>query len=56
MPRTTRYAASRRSRPGLVDDKRLRVEVDTVLPLEQVAKAHEIGQTGRTKGKIVLTL
>jgi NADPH:quinone reductase-like Zn-dependent oxidoreductase len=41
---------------GLVTTGQLRVEVDTVLPLEQVAKAHEIGQTGRTKGKIVLTL
>jgi NADPH:quinone reductase-like Zn-dependent oxidoreductase len=41
---------------GLVATGQLRVEVDTVLPLEQVAKAHEIGQTGRTTGKIVLTL
>ncbi|PWU46054.1 NADPH:quinone reductase [Micromonospora globispora] len=41
---------------GLVDTEQLRVEVDTVLPLEQVAKAHEIGQTGRTKGKVILTL
>ncbi|MGB2570969.1 NADP-dependent oxidoreductase [Micromonospora citrea] len=40
----------------LVSAGQLRVEVDTVLPLEQVAKAHEIGQTGRTKGKIILTL
>jgi NADPH:quinone reductase-like Zn-dependent oxidoreductase len=40
----------------LVEAGQLRVEVDTVLPLEQVAKAHEISQTGRTKGKIVLTL
>lgn len=39
----------------LVSVGQLRVEVDTVLPIEQVAKAHEIGQTGRTKGKIVLT-
>jgi NADPH:quinone reductase-like Zn-dependent oxidoreductase len=41
---------------ALVAAGQLRVEVDTVLSLEQVAKAHEIGQTGRTKGKIVLTL
>ncbi|MFD7336803.1 NADP-dependent oxidoreductase [Streptomyces violascens] len=34
----------------------LRVRVDTVLPLEQAAKAHEIGETGRTTGKIVLTV
>jgi NADPH:quinone reductase-like Zn-dependent oxidoreductase len=41
---------------GLVGMGQLRVEVDRVLPLEQIAKAHEIGQTGRTQGKIVLTL
>lgn len=41
---------------NLVSTGQLRVEVDTVLPLEQAAKAHEIGQTGRTKGKIILTL
>ncbi|MBO3737852.1 NADP-dependent oxidoreductase [Actinoplanes flavus] len=40
----------------LADAGLLRVEVDTVLPLEQAAKAHEIGQTGRTSGKIILTL
>nr|WP_236718625.1 zinc-binding dehydrogenase [Actinoplanes sp. TFC3] len=40
----------------LVDKGHLRVEVDTVLPLEQVAKAHEIGQAGHTKGKIILKL
>uniref|UniRef100_A0AAU2UZN6 NADP-dependent oxidoreductase n=1 Tax=Streptomyces sp. NBC_00003 TaxID=2903608 RepID=A0AAU2UZN6_9ACTN len=34
----------------------LRVRIDTVLPLEQAAKAHEIGETGRTTGKIVLTV
>jgi NADPH:quinone reductase-like Zn-dependent oxidoreductase len=38
----------------LADTGQLRVEVHTVLPLEQVAKAHEIGQTGRTTGKIIL--
>ncbi|MGK5671853.1 NADP-dependent oxidoreductase [Micromonospora sp. URMC 106] len=41
---------------GLVGAGQLRVEVDTVLPLEQVATAHEIGQAGRAKGKIILTL
>jgi NADPH:quinone reductase-like Zn-dependent oxidoreductase len=40
----------------LVSTGALRVEVDTVLPLEQVARAHEIGQTGRARGKIILTL
>ncbi|MGW3811924.1 NADP-dependent oxidoreductase [Micromonospora sp. NPDC005113] len=49
-------AAGLTSLANLVGTGQLRVEVDTVLPLEQVAKAHEIGQTGRTKGKIILTL
>lgn len=40
---------------GLVDTGRLRVEIDTVLPLAEAAKAHEHGETGRTRGKIVLT-
>ncbi len=35
---------------------RLRVRVDTVLPLAQAAKAHEIGEAGHTAGKIVLTV
>ncbi|MFF1379276.1 NADP-dependent oxidoreductase [Streptomyces sp. NPDC058308] len=41
---------------SLAASGRLRVRVDTVLPLEQAAKAHEIGETGRTAGKIVLTV
>ncbi|MGW7023590.1 NADP-dependent oxidoreductase [Streptomyces decoyicus] len=41
---------------GLVDSGRLRVTVDTVLPLEEAAKAHTLGETGRTTGKIVLTV
>lgn len=41
---------------ALVESGRLRVHVDTVLPLEQAGKAHEIGETGRTQGKIVLTV
>ncbi|MDI6104935.1 NADP-dependent oxidoreductase [Actinoplanes sp. NEAU-A12] len=41
---------------ALVDAGRLRVEVDTVLPLEQAAKAHEIGQAGHARGKIILTV
>ncbi|MDG4830596.1 NADP-dependent oxidoreductase [Solwaraspora sp. WMMD1047] len=38
----------------LVAVGQLRVEVHTVLPLEQAAEAHEIGQAGRTTGKIIL--
>ncbi|MEU3060825.1 NADP-dependent oxidoreductase [Streptomyces subrutilus] len=41
---------------ALVDRGLLKPLVDTVLPLEQAAKAHEIGELGRTTGKIVLTV
>ncbi|MFF5205840.1 NADP-dependent oxidoreductase [Streptosporangium sp. NPDC000396] len=41
---------------ALVEAGQLRAEIDTVLPLEQAAKAHEIGEAGRTTGKIVLTV
>ncbi|MFD9882737.1 NADP-dependent oxidoreductase [Streptomyces alboflavus] len=41
---------------ALVEDGRLRVLVDTVLPLEQAAQAHTLGETGRTTGKIVLAV
>jgi NADPH:quinone reductase-like Zn-dependent oxidoreductase len=40
----------------LVRAGRLRPHVRTVLPLGQAAKAHEIGETGQTFGKIVLTV
>ncbi len=39
---------------GLVDEGRLRVEVAAVLPLEDAGKAHELGEAGRTRGKLVL--
>lgn len=38
----------------LVEEGRLRAEIDTVLPLEDAAKAHAYGERGRTQGKIVL--
>ncbi|MCO6008263.1 NADP-dependent oxidoreductase [Actinoallomurus purpureus] len=40
----------------LVEGGALRVVVDQVLPLEAAAKAHELSETGRVKGKIVLTV
>ncbi|WP_433894521.1 NADP-dependent oxidoreductase [Streptomyces sp. CA-111067] len=40
----------------LVEADRLRAEISTVLPLEQAATAHELGETGRSTGKIVLTV
>jgi NADPH:quinone reductase-like Zn-dependent oxidoreductase len=41
---------------ALVESSKLRVTIDTALPLEQAAKAHELGEGGRTTGKIVLTV
>ncbi|MFG2619315.1 NADP-dependent oxidoreductase [Streptomyces sp. NPDC048507] len=41
---------------ALADQGLLKPLIDTVLPLEQAAKAHEIGERGRTTGKIVLTV
>jgi len=40
----------------LVAAGRLRVAVDSVLPLAEAAKAHEISERGQTAGKIVLTV
>jgi NADPH:quinone reductase-like Zn-dependent oxidoreductase len=39
----------------LVEAGRLRPHVEQVLPLAEVAKAHELIESGRTKGKIVLS-
>jgi len=41
---------------GLVRSGQLRVHVSETFPLDQVATAHEHGESGRTTGKIVLTL
>ncbi|MFD7030689.1 NADP-dependent oxidoreductase [Streptomyces sp. NPDC059917] len=41
---------------ALAEEGALRPLVDTVLPLAQAAKAHELGELGRTTGKIVLTV
>jgi NADPH:quinone reductase-like Zn-dependent oxidoreductase len=48
--------AAMRAIAALVEAGRLRVEVAAVLPLEEAAKAHELGETNRTTGKIVLTV
>jgi NADPH:quinone reductase-like Zn-dependent oxidoreductase len=34
----------------------LGVEIAATFPLEEAAKAHELGETGRTRGKVVLTV
>ncbi|TJZ57372.1 NADP-dependent oxidoreductase [Streptomyces piniterrae] len=41
---------------ALVETGRLRVIVDAVFPLEEAARAHRVGETGHTTGKIVLTV
>jgi NADPH:quinone reductase-like Zn-dependent oxidoreductase len=39
---------------GLIDEGTVRVEVSAHLPLEDAVKAHEMIETGHTRGKIVL--
>lgn len=41
---------------ALAEAGRLRPRVDTVLPLDMAGKAHEIAASGRTTGKIVLSV
>ncbi|WP_309113879.1 NADP-dependent oxidoreductase [Saccharothrix sp.] len=41
---------------ALVDKGELRVVVAETFPLEDVGKAHELGEAGRTTGKVVLTV
>ncbi|MGW1124275.1 NADP-dependent oxidoreductase [Streptomyces sp. NPDC002526] len=48
--------AGLRAVASLVEDGHLRVIVDEVFPLEEAAKAHAHGETGRTTGKIVLSV
>ena len=40
----------------LVANGALRPHVSRTFPLEDAARAHELGEAGRTKGKLVLTL
>jgi NADPH:quinone reductase-like Zn-dependent oxidoreductase len=41
---------------GLVEAGELRVHVERTFPLEDAARAHELGEAGRTQGKLVLTV
>ncbi|MFB7495835.1 zinc-binding dehydrogenase [Streptomyces sp. NPDC056161] len=41
---------------GLVEAGKLRPEVPVVLPLADAAKAHELIESGRTRGKVVLSV
>ncbi|MEV0296761.1 NADP-dependent oxidoreductase [Nocardia sp. NPDC050710] len=47
-------SAGLRALADLVAAGKLRAEIDTVLPLTDAAAAHARGETGRTRGKIVL--
>ncbi len=38
----------------LIDEGKLKAHVSTVLPLAEVKKAHQLSESGRTRGKIVL--
>ena len=38
----------------LIDTGKLKSRVETVLPLSEARKAHELSQAGHTRGKIVL--
>jgi len=40
----------------LVDEGRVKVNVETVLPLSEARRAHELSQTGHQRGKIVLNI
>ncbi|MEV0221488.1 NADP-dependent oxidoreductase [Streptomyces sp. NPDC050704] len=40
---------------SLLADGRVHIHVDAVLPFTEAAKAHELGESGHTMGKIVLT-
>ncbi|MGH8728265.1 MAG: NADP-dependent oxidoreductase [Burkholderiales bacterium] len=40
----------------LVDSGKLKPVIETVLPLSETRRAHELGQTGHTRGKIVLDI
>ncbi len=41
---------------ALVETSDLRVHVERTFPLAHAAEAHELGETGRTQGKLVLTV
>ena len=39
---------------GLIEEGKLKTHIETVLPLTEVRKAHQLSQSGRARGKIVL--
>jgi NADPH:quinone reductase-like Zn-dependent oxidoreductase len=41
---------------GLVEAREVRIELAEVLPLVEVRRAHELSESGHTRGKIILTI
>ena len=41
---------------GLIEDGKLKIHIEKVLPMTEVKKAYQLSQTGRTRGKIVLMI
>ena len=39
---------------GLIDSGHVKVDVETVLPLSEASRAHELSESGHARGKIVL--
>ncbi|WP_318215724.1 NADP-dependent oxidoreductase [Streptomyces sp. SCL15-6] len=48
--------ADMREIAGLVESGRLRATIERTFPLADAARAHELGETGRTTGKLVLVV
>ncbi|MER7720923.1 NADP-dependent oxidoreductase [Streptomyces flaveolus] len=48
--------AGMREIAGLVESGRLRATIEKTFPLADAAQAHELGETGRTTGKLVLVI
>lgn len=40
----------------LVEEGKVKAHIETVLPLSEIKKAHELSESGRTRGKIVLSV
>ena len=40
----------------LIEESKLKIHIETILPLTEVKRAHKISEGGHTRGKIVLTV
>src|SRR6185437_9124189 len=53
---TTSNGARLQEIAGLIDKRMLRVVIDKKFPITQVKEAHELSQSGKTRGKIILLI